>query len=117
MTANPERNSLVKVLFNKKGRVIYFSRASVPYNFKNKKVEYFKDLSIVSFKQKALLDFSKFKMGRLEKIEGIELLRSLENNQSIGTFVSKSTSFSVDVNDDLLKAINEMPKNPIRKKY
>ncbi len=117
ITANPERNSLVKVLFNKKGRVIYFSRASVPYNFKNKKIEYFKDLSIVSFKQKALLDFSKFKMGRLEKIEGIELLRSLENNQSIGTFVSKSTSFSVDVNDDLLKAINEMPKNPIRKKY
>ena len=41
----------------------------------------------------------------------------LENNQLIGTFVSKSTSFSVDVNDDLLKAINAMPKNPIRKKY
>jgi len=52
-----------------------------------------------------------------EEIEGIELLRALENNISIGTFISKSTSFSVDVNDDLLKAINEMPKNPIRKKY
>ena len=56
-------------------------------------------------------------MGKLEQIEGIELLRSIENNQSIGTFISKSTSFSVDVNDDLLKAINVMPKNPIRKKY
>ncbi len=117
ITNNPERNSLVKVLFNEKGKVLYFSRASVPYNFKNKKIEYFKDLSIVSFKRKALLEFSKFKIGKLEKIEGIELLRSLENNQLIGTFVSKSTSFSVDVNDDLLKAINAMPKNPIRKKY
>ena len=56
-------------------------------------------------------------MGKLEQIEGIELLRSIENNQSIGTFISKSTSFSVDVNDDLLKAINVMPNNPIRKKY
>ena len=56
-------------------------------------------------------------MGMLEAIEGIELLRALENDQSIGTFVSKSTSFSVDVNDDLLKAIDVMPLNPIRKKY
>ncbi len=117
ITKTPKRNSLVKVLFNKEGRVIYFSRASVPYNFKNKKIKYFKDLSIVSFKQSSLAKFAKFKVGELEKIEGIELLRSIENNQSIGTFVSKSTSFSVDVNDDLLKAINEMPKNPIRKKY
>tara|TARA_B100001057_G_scaffold497905_1_gene603356 strand:+ start:993 stop:1727 length:735 start_codon:yes stop_codon:yes gene_type:complete len=117
ITKTPKRNSLVKVLFNKEGRVIYFSRASIPYNFKNKKIKYFKDLSIVSFKQSSLAKFAKFKVGELEKIEGIELLRSIENNQSIGTFVSKSTSFSVDVNDDLLKAINEMPKNPIRKKY
>ena len=113
-------------MFNKKGRVIYFSRASVNFSFQTKKLFFFcifKDLSIVSFKkQKALLDFSKFKMGRLEKIAKlIELLRSLENNQSNKKYkllVSKSKiSFSVDVNDDLLKAINEMPKNPIRKKY
>lgn len=117
ITNSPERSSLVKVLFNKKNRVMYFSRSLVPYNFKNKKIKYFKDLSIVSFKQKALKDFANFKVGELEKIEGIELLRALENNQSIGTFVSKSTSFSVDVNDDLLKAIDTMPKNPIRKKY
>ena len=61
--------------------------------------------------------FAKFKKSQLEEIEGIELLRALENNISIGTFVSTSTSFSVDVNDDLLKAIDEMPKNPVRKKY
>ena len=74
-------------------------------------------MSIVSFKNNALKKFAKLKIGKLEKIEGIELIRALENDISIGTFVSKSTSFSVDVNDDLLQAINEMPKNPIRKKY
>ena len=35
----------------------------------------FKDLSIVSFLPKALQKFSKTKMGKLEKIEGIELIR------------------------------------------
>ena len=116
-TNKPERNSLVKVVFNSKGKVLYFSRAAIPFNYKKKNITYFKDLSIVSFKPDVLKKFSKFKMGVLEAIEGIELLRALENDQSIGTFVSKSTSFSVDVNDDLLKAIDVMPLNPIRKKY
>lgn len=117
LTHNPERNSLVKVIFNEKGKVLYFSRSAVPYDYKKQKIQYYKDLSIVSFKKGALNKFSKLKMSKLEKIEGIELLRALENDISIGTFVSKSTSFSVDVNDDLLKAIDEMPNNPIRKKY
>ena len=117
VTKSPERNSLVKVIFDKKGKVLYFSRAPVPYNYKNKNIKYYKDLSIVSFQNEALKRFAKFKKSQLEEIEGIELLRALENNISIGTFVSTSTSFSVDVNDDLLKAIDEMPKNPVRKKY
>lgn len=117
LTKKPERNSIVKVIFNRKGKVLYFSRSSIPFNYKNKNILYYKDLSIVSFQPKALRQFTKFKMGNLEKIEGIELLRALENNQTIGTFVSKSTSFSVDVNDDLLKAIDVMPNNPVRKKY
>ena len=54
---------------------------------------------------------------KIERIEGIELIRALENNQTIGTFVSKSTSFSIDVNDDLLEAIDVMPNNPVRKRY
>ena len=36
---------------------------------------------------------------------------------NIGTFISKGTSFSVDVNDDVLKAIDVMPKNKYRKFY
>ena len=117
ITSKAERNSLVKVIFNKNGKVLYFSRAAIPHNYINKKTIYYKDLSIVSFKPKALNKFSKSKMGELEKIEGIELLRALENNQTIGTYVSKSTSFSVDVNDDLLRAIDKMSSDPIRKKY
>ena len=117
ITKKPERKNIVKVIFDRKGKVLYFSRSSIPFNYKNKSILYYKDLSIVSFKPKALSQFTKFKMGNLERIEGIELIRALENNQTIGTFVSKSTSFSIDVNDDLLEAIDVMPNNPVRKKY
>ena len=72
---------------------------------------------IISFKPKALSQFAKHKIGRLEEMEGIELLRALENDLSIGTFVAKGTSFSVDVNQDLMRAIDIMPKDRIRKLY
>ena len=56
-------------------------------------------------------------MGSVEKIEGIELLRALENNISIGTLIIKGSDFAVDVNADLMKAIDIMPRDKIRKLY
>ena len=74
-------------------------------------------MSVISFKPQALKKFSKLEPGKLEVIEGIELLRALENDLSIGTFEAKSSSFGVNVKQDLLRAINEMPRNKIRKLY
>ena len=56
-------------------------------------------------------------MGKIEKSEGIELLRAIENNLNLGTFVIHGSSFSVDVNQDLMRAIDIMPKDRIRKLY
>ena len=109
--------NLVKVVFSDSGRILYFSRAVVPFNFKNKKIKYYRDLSIVSFIPKILIKYSKLKMGFLENVEGIELIRALENNISIGTFIAKNSGFAVDVNQDLMRAINVMPTDSIRKKY
>ncbi len=114
---NTQSKNLVKVVFNKSGKVLYFSRALIPFDYRNNKPNYYKDLSIVSFSPKALKKFVQSKTTYLEQMEGIELLRALEINLNIGTFVSKSSSFSVDVNDDLMRAIDTMPNNNVRKKY
>jgi len=109
--------NLVKVIFSDNGKIIYFSRAKAPFNYKNKKMQYFRDLSIVSFLPEALKKYNSLKMGKIEKIEGIELLRALENNMNIGTFIVYGSSFSVDVNQDLMRAIDVMPNDRIRKLY
>ena len=115
---NDEDNkSLVKTIFSKDGRIIYFSREKTPYNYATKKINYYKNLSIISFTPNALKKFYNAQMGKLEKIEGIELMRALEIGLKIGTFVIKGTDFAVDVNADLLKAINLMPKDKFRKFY
>ena len=114
---NVNSRNLVKVIFSDNGKIVYFSRAALPHDFHNRGVKYFKHLSVVSFLPKALKKYSQMKMGKIEKIEGIELLRALENNLNLGTFVIHGSSFAVDVKRDLLRVINLMPKDPIRKLY
>ncbi len=112
-----DNKSLVKTIFSEEGRIIYFSREKTPYNYSSKKIIYYKNLSIISFTPSALKKFYNAKMGKLEKIEGIELMRALEIGLKIGTFIIKGSDFAVDVNADLLKAINLMPKDKFRKLY
>ena len=116
ITEGAGNSSLVKNIFSG-NNIIYFSREKTPYNYNNKKVIYYKNLSIISFKPEALKKFHNSKMGVLEKIEGIELMRALELGMKIGTFIIKGSDFAVDVKTDLFKAINIMPKDKIRKLY
>ena len=53
----------------------------------------------------------------LEKIEGIELLRSLENLQKIGTFELKSEACAVDVKKDINQVKKFLEIDNIRKFY
>ena len=114
---NVSSRNLVKVVFSRNNKILYFSRAVVPYDYKNKDIKFYRDLSIVSFKYEALKKYNNFKEGKIEKTEGIELLRAIENNLNLGTFIAKNSGFAVDVNQDLMKAIDLMPSDKIRKLY
>ena len=102
---------------NKKKEVLYLSRSVIPNNFKESPKYYDKHLSIISFKPAALRKFVMSKVSYLEKMEGVELLRALENNLKIGTFSIKSNTFSVDIKEDYLKAIEVFKTNKKIKKY
>ena len=109
--------SLVKTIFSNNGKIIYFSRKKTPYNYYNKNIKYYKNLSVVSFKPEALKKYCSAKASKIEKIENIELMRALEIGLNLGTFEIKGSDFAVDVNSDLLRAIDVMPKDKIRKLY
>lgn len=115
---NIDSPHIVKIVKSKK-KILYFSRSLVPNQFrkKNNNNYYYKHLSIISFKPNSLKKFKQLKESPLEKIEGIELMRALENNMNIGTFNLEGSSFSVDTKADFLKAIKFMNTDKIRKKY
>ena len=113
----PESINLVKVVSNKLNEVMYLSRAKIPCEFSQKNPYFSKHLSIISFKPKALITYAKSKKTKLEKIEGIELLRALEIGLKIKTLQLKGDSFSIDVEEDYLKAIQKFKKDKVFKLY
>ena len=108
--------NVVKIVFNQQNKIIYFSRAATPYPFRNKG-NFYHHLDIISFKPIALKKFKNFKKGKLEIIEGVELLRAIENNLSIGTFEINTNTFSINTKQDLKKAKKILNKDKLTKKY
>ena len=109
--------NIVKLLINKFNEVMYFTRTSSPFGFRKKTKNYFHHLDIISFKPSALAHFSRLKIGYLENLEGIELLRAIENKIKVGSFPIKTNSFSINTPKDVLRAKNIMSKNKFFKQY
>ncbi len=107
----------VRVLSSKTNRIMYLSRAKIPYNYKNSVSFVDKHVSVITFSYSGLMKYKTLKPSNLETIEDIELLRALENDMRVFSFKIKEKSFSVDINDDYLKAKIAMSNDPFRKKY
>ena len=108
---NINSKNIVKVIATDNGSVLYLSRSSAPFHFRMKKKTLLKHLSIISFKPEALKKFFHSKQTKLEKIEGVELLRALELGVQIKTLILKGDSFSVDIKKDYEKAKKFMKKD------
>ena len=110
--------NVVKIIPNSNDKsIIYFSRSDAPYTFRKSKKMFFHHLDTISFKPNALKMFSKLGQGKLEKTEGIELLRAIENNFKVGTFSIKTSSFSINTMNDFKNAKNYLKKDKYFKRY
>jgi len=95
----------VKVVVDKNGYALYFSRSKIPYernNFHN----YLKHIGIYIYSKETLLKLYKLQKSSLENAEGLEQLRALENGIKIKTCVTKKFLMGVDTKDDL-KAVED----------
>ncbi|CAM3842254.1 3-deoxy-manno-octulosonate cytidylyltransferase [Polynucleobacter antarcticus] len=98
------------------GRIYYMSRASVPYSFLES-THIKKHLSIIGFKRQALSKFYECKQSPLERVEGIELLRALENGLIVGTYEEHGESLAVDTRDDYDQVNRLMLRDSLFGKY
>ena len=74
-----DKKSIVKLVFSKDNRVLYFSRSTIPFDVNQNSLHLFKHLSVILFSKNALIKIFKIKKISLEIKEDIELLRALDN--------------------------------------
>ncbi len=95
---NPD---LVKVVFGRSGKALYFSRAPIPRPRNREKADYYGHIGLYAFRMDALRQFVSLGPGRLENIEKLEQLRLLENDVPITVALTEHTSIGVDRPEDL----------------
>lgn len=94
--------SEVKVVVNKKMDALYFSRSPIPF-IANTSIDapYFLHIGVYGFRKNALLDFTGWPAGILERVEKLEQLRYLENGISIRMAEVEFDSVAIDTPEDL----------------
>jgi len=98
-----ESPNTVKVVFDKMGRGLYFSRSIIPYP-RNEGGICYKHIGPYGWRRDFLLDFSNWKQTPLEKAESLEMLRVLEMGYSLKCVVTGRDTIEIDTPEDLEKA-------------
>lgn len=89
--------STVKVVTNKAGDAMYFSRSVVPSNCKDgEQARVFRHVGIYAYKKDFLLEFVKMPQTELELGEAVEPLRALENGYHMRVRETEFDSIGVD---------------------
>ncbi len=107
----------VKCVLNKHGDIMFMSRAPIPTNTRNRIGPRYKQVAIMPFRKKFLLDFQEMQEMPLEIAESVELLRALEHGIRLAGIVSEFDTMSVDTENDRKAADAAMAADPLFPKY
>ncbi len=112
--------NVVKVVFDKEGFALYFSRSTIPYyrdRWKNPSeihlgegINAYKHIGIYGYRREVLLRFTKMPHGELERIEKLEQLRALEGGLRIKVGLTTFNTVGIDTPEDLKRAEQEISR-------
>lgn len=105
--------NVVKVVFDTKGKALYFSRQTIPFLRKVDKDAskwmairtFYKHIGIYAYKVDVLKEIASLKQSELEQSECLEQLRWLENSYRIIMGVTEFESYSIDTPQDVEKCL------------
>jgi len=106
---------IVKVVTDKRGYALYFSRAAIPYGWSAGSGEALRHIGIYGYSRAALLKFVSLPVGELEQTEDLEQLRALENGMRILVVkVDEFKGMGVDTPEDISKVEELMKERKAR---
>ncbi len=101
--------NVVKVVVDRGGRALYFSRAPL----RSDSSDYFyRHIGIYAFRREVLLGYAALPPSRLEKAERLEQLRALDNGLRIRMIETARPTLSVDVAEDIIGVEKHLSRHP-----
>ncbi len=91
----------VKVVCDRAGYALYFSRSAIPYRRQDGGAPPWKHVGIYGYQRAALLRLAALPPSPLETSESLEQLRALENGLRIRVLETQRASPGVDTREDL----------------
>jgi 3-deoxy-manno-octulosonate cytidylyltransferase (CMP-KDO synthetase) len=98
--------NVVKVVMDKAGNALFFSRSRIPYDRSGEAgaAQLYRHIGIYGFRRDFLMKFRSLERTPLEKSEGLEQLRALEHGYNIRTVIVDGEFPGIDSEEDLFKA-------------
>ncbi|PHM16473.1 MAG: 3-deoxy-manno-octulosonate cytidylyltransferase [Sulfuricurvum sp. PD_MW2] len=113
-----ENPNEVKVVMDKNGFALYFSREPIPSRKKGVlEVPMKKQVCVIPFTRNFLLEYNTIEPTPLEIIESVDMLRILENGMKVKMIPTKYTTKAVDTEEDLNKVQAIMEKDILFEAY
>jgi 3-deoxy-manno-octulosonate cytidylyltransferase (CMP-KDO synthetase) len=98
---------IVKVVADRDGNALYFSRSPIPFQAED---HFSQHIGIYGYQREFLLKFHALPASRLEACEGLEQLRVLENGFRIKIIPTHYQALSVDTPQDIMAVENYLKK-------
>lgn len=100
---NPNK---VKIVCDKQGNALYFSRSPIPFwrDAAGVPSSALRHVAVYGYRRDFLLNFTALSIGDLEQAEKLEQLRAMEHGYRIRVIGSKAPSLEVDTQEDLALA-------------
>lgn len=116
--ASFENPNEVKVVVDKYGNALYFSREPIPSRKKGVlDVPMKKQVCVIPFARDFLLEYNKMEPTPLEIIESVDMMRILENGKKVKMVPTKYITKAVDTMDDLHQVENMMVQDLLINRY
>ena len=113
-----ENPNEVKVVMDKQGFALYFSREPIPSRKKGAlEVPMKKQVCVIPFARDFLLEYNTMEPTPLEIIESVDMMRILENGQKVKMIPTAYKTKAVDTKEDLNRVIEIMKKDNLIQEY
>lgn len=107
---DPNDPGVVKVVRDRRGRALYFSRSPIPFG----EGDFLHHLGLYAFRRDALREYSGLQETELEVRERLEQLRALEHGMEIMVCVTPEPVLEVNTPEDLERARAAVAGEPAR---